>query len=47
MPKLMVAEKDQTAIITRIEAYSGNWQALLKRIVQEHQEIIAILERYL
>lgn len=37
----------QSAIIMRIEAYPGDWKALLTKIVREHQEIIAILERYL
>lgn len=46
-PTTTVAEKDRTAIMAKIEAYPGDWKMLLTRIVQEHQEIIAILERYL
>ena len=47
-PQATIAENRQTtAILAKIELYPGDWKALLKKIAQERQEIVAILEQYL
>ena len=35
------------AMFAKIDAYQGDWRAMLKKIVFEHQELIGIFERYL
>lgn len=44
-PQPPTVKEDQ--INARIEAYSGDMKEFLKKIVQEHPEIIAVLEQYL
>ncbi len=36
----------ESGIIKKIDAYQGDWKALLKKIITEHAELIGILKKY-